>query len=284
MARLAPASADYWHQGLAEISRFDLLQVRYGKIYRGEAILIFVKEEFLPLRQVKYDGQPSDETPVTILKHITTRDFITGLYPYSVMTSVFSRFSGERLGPYKVTATTQDWCGQTFMQINERANTMDVLYGSYFQNEGDQQLRLPSGLLEDGIWNMIRTNPASLPVGRLECFPSLHCVQLRIKEFQPHAAEASLRRTLDLALLTDSIMVYTLSYVDVPRVFSVTFEAAWPHRILAWEETEDRLNGRSREATPLLRTRGVRSHTIMDDYWNHASPSDSARRAQLGLR
>ena len=281
---LASVSADYWHQGMAEISRFDLLQVRYGEVYRGRAILIFVKEDFLPLRQVKYDGEPTGETPVTILKHIGTRDFITGLYPYSVMTTVFSPFSKERLGPYKVTATTQDWCGQTFMQVNERAQTMDILYGSYFQSEGDQQFSLPSALLEDGIWNMIRTDPATLPLGRVECFPSLHCVQLRIKEFQTHVAEASLHRTQDLALHTDSIMVYSLKYEDVPRVFSVRFEAAWPHRILAWEETEDRLEGRSANAAPLLRTRAVRTHTIMDDYWNHASPSDSTRRAQLGLR
>ena len=33
---------DYWYQGKAELSRYDLKQVRYGEIHQGDAVLIFV--------------------------------------------------------------------------------------------------------------------------------------------------------------------------------------------------------------------------------------------------
>ena len=38
---------DYWYQGKAELNRFELSQVRYGEIRKGDAVLIFVTEDFL---------------------------------------------------------------------------------------------------------------------------------------------------------------------------------------------------------------------------------------------
>ncbi len=43
----------FWLQGFAEISRFELEQVRYGEIHKGDAVLIYVTEEFLIDKQVK---------------------------------------------------------------------------------------------------------------------------------------------------------------------------------------------------------------------------------------
>ena len=49
------AFADYWHQGVAELTRYRLRQARYGEVYDGEAVLIFVTEPFLPDAQVKHE-------------------------------------------------------------------------------------------------------------------------------------------------------------------------------------------------------------------------------------
>ena len=43
----------YWYQGSAEINTYDLIQERYGESRQGEAVLIFVTEDFLKEEQVK---------------------------------------------------------------------------------------------------------------------------------------------------------------------------------------------------------------------------------------
>lgn len=274
-----PDRSVYWHQGKAEVSRFDLQQVRYGSTYSGEAVMIFVKEEFLPRAQVKHEGRSAAESPVPVLKLIATRDFLTGLYPYSLMTTVFSPFRGGDGRSYKVTATTQDWCGQTFMQLNNRDSLYAVAYRSYFEEEGDRDFAVPPAVLEDELFTIVRTDPARLPLGEVRVLPSLHCVQLRIKDFHEHRGTAAVSTRLVPDLARDSVRVYTIRYHDVPREFSITFEAAFPHGILAWEETEGELKEGKRPMT----TRGVRTHTMLTDYWNRSAPADSVLRKGLGL-
>ena len=84
-ASSAPAEGDafkaYWYSGQAEINRYRLEQFRYGQNHTGDAVLIFVTEDFLPGKQVKYEhGQPG-ETPVSVLKLNFERKFVTGVYP-----------------------------------------------------------------------------------------------------------------------------------------------------------------------------------------------------------
>jgi len=279
--RSRPETTDYWHRGKAEVSRFRLEQVRYGQSHRGHAVSIFVKEQFLPASQVKYDGIETDEDPVTVLKHIATRDFYTGIYPYSVMTTVFSPFEANSGHAYKITGTTQDWCGQTFMQLNNWEGRFAIKYHSYFQAEGDQDFTVDGALLEDDLWSLVRTDPVGLPVGEINLFPSIHCVQLQIREFYPHEAFATLEKLFDPTLSTDSLYAYTVRYKDIPRTFALSFDVDFPHAILAWEETED--NVAERDGTPPLRTRGVRTHSLMVDYWNRSSVADSSYKPLLGL-
>ena len=56
----------YWYSGEAEITSYDLEQARYGEIRNGEAVLIFVTEDFLPEEQVKANS--ADENNISVLK------------------------------------------------------------------------------------------------------------------------------------------------------------------------------------------------------------------------
>ena len=78
---------DYWYPNGAEISRFSLKQSRYGEIHEGDAVLIYVTEDFRPDTQVKADFQKPNN--VSVLKLNATKKFNTGIYPYSVMQSTF---------------------------------------------------------------------------------------------------------------------------------------------------------------------------------------------------
>ena len=78
---------DYWYAGKAEISSYKLEQARYGELRDGTAALIFVTEDFLPEVQVKADRQ--NESNIPVMKVNATKNFNTGIYPYSVMSSTF---------------------------------------------------------------------------------------------------------------------------------------------------------------------------------------------------
>ena len=51
--RLTSDLKNYWFDGTAEISSFKLVQSRYGEAREGEAVLIYVTEDFLTKEQVK---------------------------------------------------------------------------------------------------------------------------------------------------------------------------------------------------------------------------------------
>ncbi|MDP1340568.1 hypothetical protein, partial [Klebsiella variicola] len=83
---------------------------------------------------VKAD-QPS-ETNIPVLKLNKTKNFITGIYPYSIMSSVF--FPLEEIShALKISTSVQEWCGHTYTQLNNR-NKFEIKSHSYFEGEADQ--------------------------------------------------------------------------------------------------------------------------------------------------
>ncbi len=142
---------DYWYQGEAELTSYKLEQARYGEIHEGEAVLIFVTEDFSKRKQVKLDnpaGAPDDK--VSVLKLNLTKKFITGIYPYSMMSSVFTPVQRQSYPQtLKVTTSSQEWCGHTFTQLNLQKRKYALELRSYFESEGDQSLELDGLILED---------------------------------------------------------------------------------------------------------------------------------------
>src|SRR5690606_13528887 len=68
----------YWFQGKAEISSFDLVQYRYGEAREGEAVMIFVTEDFSKKKHVKLDDpETAGNDAVKVLKLNKTKDFVT---------------------------------------------------------------------------------------------------------------------------------------------------------------------------------------------------------------
>jgi len=127
---------DYWYQGKAEITSYNLQQARYGEIHKGDAVFIFVTEDFSKKKQVKLDYPSKNlKDAVPILKLNATRKFNTGIYPYSTMQSVFTPVNQkEDNGSLKVATSSQEWCGHTFMQLNQRGNNYQVQSNSYFES------------------------------------------------------------------------------------------------------------------------------------------------------
>ncbi len=270
----------YWYTGKAELTRYALEQARYGEIHKGNAVLIFVTEDFLTDKQVKKDFGNS-KNYASVLKLNFTKKFYTGVYPYSMMVSVFTPVeTRDHPKTLKITSSNQEWCGQTFTQLNLRDGKYRGSLRSYFQDEGDREFDLNAALLEDEVWTRIRLSPQSLPTGEIEIIPGLSFARLRHVEQKVEKAAANLTDLTDESLSENDLQVYAIDYKDLERRLAIKFEKEFPHRIVAWEETN--LSGFGKNAQ-LMTTRAVSTNSIKLDYWTKNSVADSTYRRQLGL-
>ncbi len=262
---------EYWFQGQAEISTFDLTQYRYGEPREGEAVLIFVTEEFSRSEQVKLDD-PSEagRDKISVIKMNQTRDFLTGIYPYHMMLSAFTP-TKELSNGIKFTASSQEWCGQSFTQVNlNSGNSYNGQLFSYFEQEGDESFSV-SGLAEDDLWNLIRINPNQIPTGSVQMWPSLMNQRFTHDTFE--SEEAFIRMT-DISNDRRSLEV---TYSSGKRVLKIDFEKDFPFQIMGWEEILTRENGQE-EITSAER-KGMK----LIDYWTRNKLEDEFLRDELNL-
>lgn len=271
---------DYWYQGKAELNRYELRQARYGEIHKGDAVLVFVMEDFLTDKQVKLEHGKS-KNAISVLKLNTSRKFFTGIYPYSILTSAFTPVDQQTWGhTLKVSNSNQEWCGHTYAQINFRDGEYKGIGHSYFQDEADREFVVKPQLLEDEVWTLIRLAPQSLPTGDIEILPGLFFIRLRHMDFKTQKANAQLSTIDDTSLSDEPIRVYTIQYKSINRLLKIMFESEFPYSILAWEETyKSGFGDNAKELT----TTATRTNTVYTDYWTKHSLADSTYRKKLGL-
>ncbi|MCH2488886.1 MAG: septum formation inhibitor Maf [Flavobacteriales bacterium] len=265
---LSEAFKQYWYSGEGEITSFKLSQERYGELRDGTAVTVFVTEDFLPEEQVKADTY--SEENISVLKLNATKKFNTGLYPYSIMSSTFSpiQTQGHAL---KITNSVQEWCGQVYMQMNNR-DDFELQVHSYFEGESNPSIQLQRTWLEDELWNLVRINPEELPTGEHMIIPSFEYFRLRHKDPKAHAALSSLKQG-------DSLSVYTITYTDLQRQLTLYFNSTFPYEIEKWEET---IAGREGDTTR-LKTTATKMHRIKSAYWEQNLNRHLVLRDSLGL-
>jgi len=269
---------NYWYDGKAEITSYKLEQARYGELHEGYAVLVFVTEDFSKSKQVKLDDpQSAKGDDVKVLKLNRIKKFDTGIYRYSMMDSVFTPiYIGEYPNTLKITSSSQEWCGNTFTQLNLDDNGYEVRSFSYFESEGDDKFSLQKEILEDELWARIRLAPDSLPVGRIKIIPATMASRLTHKELKVEIAEASLEQNAD----DSNLMDYKLVYDDSGRSMEITFSKTFPYEILSWEETYKSGFGKNAKT---LTTKATKNKVLITDYWNKNEPADRALRKELGL-
>jgi len=260
---------DYWYAGEAEITSYSLQQERYGELRQGTAVMVFVTEDFVPQKQVKANRFSDENIPV--LKLNTTKKFLTGVYPYSIMTSAFKPVRNTDHA-IKVTNSVQEWCGQVYMQINNREK-FEFMGHSYFESEGDQNYTLPKTWLEDELWSLIRINPEELPTGDLQIIPSMESLRLRHKKVAAYDAVASLKQG-------DSLTTYEVRYPGLERDLVIYFNSTFPFEIEKWEETNSGWGNKEER----LKTSATRMKRLKSAYWTKNNNSDEYLRKELGLK
>lgn len=255
----------YWFSGKAEISSYKLEQARYGEIREGKAVLIYVTEDFLSEKQVKADAK--NQNNISVLKLNATKNFNTGIYPYSIMQSIFYPFSNNSHA-LKVSCSIQEWCGHVYTQINNK-DLFDITSHSYFETEADEHFQIKKTILENELWVQLRINPQSLPVGILDIIPSLEYTRLHHITIKAYEAIATLNTN-----------TYSIKYPELNRTLTITFNAHFPYEILKWEETS--ISGFGNSAT-LLTTKATKLKTIKSAYWQQNANINWVLRDTLQL-
>lgn len=266
----------YWHQGKAEVTRFALEQSRYGEPHRGDAVLIFVTEDFRPKKQVKFEGRDANAAgAVPVLKLNQLRKFVTGVYDYSMMLSVFTP-ENLRANPrtLKTTASSQEWCGQVWLQANLRGDHYALTGHSYFDREADESFEVPVALLEDEVWSRIRIDPGALPAGDLKVVPG--SFDSRLRHYRPRPLDAKATKGAAPASFGDGVVSYRIDYAS-GRSLAIYYDAAFPYRIRGFEESW-------RRGDTVHKTTARATHTERIAYWRRNKNSDSDLRAKLGLK
>ncbi len=275
---------EYWYQGKAEISRFELQQARYGEIHKGDAVMVFVTEDFRTDIQVKLENSANKDKAINIMKLNFVREFPTGIYDYSAMTSVFTPIGGryETDRCLKVTNSVQEWCGHVYTQLNwNSGKKYDVKSFSYFEADGDKAFELKAPILEDEIWNIIRMNPKKLPLGRLEMVTSVLFSRLGHWSLRPIAADALLDIYQGEEFEGEELMEYVLVYPEHSRTLKIVFENVAPYKIQGFQEISKAPFWTGGE---MMTTTAKRTHTVLSDYWSKNKLKDRALRKELGLK
>lgn len=263
------AFKNYWYAGKAEVNAYNLDQSRYGENRPGKAMLIFVTEGFSKSKQVKLDdSDTAGDDKVTVMKLNYTKNFVTGIYPYSMMLSVFTPVSRNQFSnTLKVTMTSQEWCGHAFSQMNLNNKGYDISSYSYFEKEGDVHFNTNKILLEDELFTLIRIDPDHIPLGKIKILPGLFFTRLKHENLKP--IEVTLSR-----LAGDEETRYTLQYPQ--RLLTIHVAKTFPFKILGWEEEFT-------EGDKKMYTKATLDKTLYTDYWRKNKNEHSPLRDSLGL-
>lgn len=145
----------FWDDGLAEVATYAAKREVYGKIREFEYTYITVKEDFNEEFNVKTDDYSrSDLYPVMKINKFAR--IATDNYPYHYLTSLFyKRDAPAQL--YKMTTSSQEWCGNTFKLFQQQGSGYDYRWSSYWDGQGDGASKIDNlPWFEDGLSHTLR--------------------------------------------------------------------------------------------------------------------------------
>lgn len=247
-----------WEDGLAEVAVYNAERVIYDEVRQFEYVQLTVKEEFNQQYKVKTDDyQRPDLFPVIKVNQFCR--IPTDQYPYHFLTSLFFRRENP-VGLYKLTTSSQEWCGNTFKAFQDDGLQYMQTYNSYWDGQGTGRRRLRRDVLfEDALPYTLR----SLRFETLPTFKATICELQQTSKAGPptyYNAEIQVRQ----APATDAPEPAWLVRVQLEpaKVSTYWFARKYPNVLLrqeAWDGRKLALKKVSRYA-----------------YWTHPAP-DSTR-------
>ena len=273
----SPAFWRAWGDGKAELSGYAVTTTRYGAPREGRIVLIYVTEPMDRRNWIKDDaGDVPPEARVNVMKLNNVLKFQTGIYPYSVMTSVFApvdAWGPERFAPAKIAMSAQEWCGLVYEKVMPGRESFEREVRSYFHAEGDSDTTVktpPGTLYEDALLIQLRELDGPFARGKDwvgSIVPSLW------SQRKSHAAPGPLAATIKRENASrDGVPVtrFTLTYGSVVTTYDV--EKAAPRRVLGWKTPggdEARLLKTAR--LPYWQLNGPGDEKYLEQLWGQVS-------------
>lgn len=266
----------HWSDGKAELNGYNLTQSRYGELRQGRAILVFVTEPFSKKDMVKVDRwDRSDPNQVQAMKLNFIKKFQTGIYDYSVMTSIFVDPS-DRFRPIKTSFSMQEWCGNVYEETLFREGKAQITTNSYFEGESSRtEVDFSGNIVEEDTLKITLRGLASealeRPSGDFRMLPS--ATRRRLTHKPSTLVDTSVSWSEDAKSVTvpaGTFEVQTASYARQDgSTCAYDLEVAYPHRIVAWSCTD----GEKAELTGSTRL----------PYWSTHREGDEKLLGELGL-
>lgn len=240
-----------WFDGQAEISTYKYTVKRYGEERLGNAVAIFVTEDFAATTRVKSDKPAStSDDVIPALKLNLVRDFPTGVYDYNTMLSTFvatqNKGAAASGAVLKVSFSSQEWCGHVYHQIIPRGLKLETTLHSYFEGEADQSrsVQIPEGsTFADALFHWARgfARPVVAPGKSHEATLYQGLMDARLHHFEPQFVKA----TFSVSDRPEVIQVEGNSWAttrkDVRtadgRTFSFWVEKDSPFKLIKWSFT-----------------------------------------------
>ena len=269
---------DYWGDGKAELSSYHVLQPRYGEMREGYGVMIFVTEDIHEKTLIKVESPTPEDERLYMLKLNSVLKFPTGIYDYSVMTSVFSQVEGEKhaFDLRKISLSAQEWCGHVFDEVLLRGDTIKGHLNSYFESEGRRDYRLSRpDAFESEDHLLIRIRELKEPfldsgeVREMEILPSLWSFRMTHRPHEIVAGRVQKGAVELVEIAGDTLAAVRWEWSIGLRQRTLWTEKAYPHRILKWEDGD----GGSGEVM----------RTIRVPYWQLQANRDEVYRRELSI-
>lgn len=278
----APAWAadfyEHWGDGRAELSSYDVIQPRYGELRKGYGVMIFVTEDIHRDTYIKVESPTPDDKRLYVLKLNNVLKFNTGIYDYSVMSSVFAEVEGAEY-PFalrKVSLSAQEWCGHVFDELQVRSGRVKGQLNSYFEREGRRDYhfeRARDFASEDGLLIRMRELKGELlEVGqrmKVQLLPGLWALRMAHGEHALVAATLSKAAAVEVESAGAVLSAYVWTLETEAGWKKYWVEKAYPHRILRWQYSDG--------------GRGELKKTIRVPYWSLHDNAHEIYRAELGI-
>ncbi len=148
------SSLPHWDDGLSEICYYDATDMLYGRSRHYFRVMLLNREWLDPTERVKSEpppvagdasaaaSQPDKVEAIGVFKLNIVEEIPTENYNYRHMVTVF--LNRASLHPEKLAASSQEWCGTTFKQLQWLPDGLRIRGFSYFQGEADREWTLPA--------------------------------------------------------------------------------------------------------------------------------------------
>ena len=255
----------YWHQGTAEITSYNLTTQLNNTAHEGRVSLICIAENLSKSKLLKLDESKKVKTDIIeVLRCNLHYEIRSGIDPINLVTSVYTPIqNNDNPHSLKVINSIQEWNGQTYTELLWRGHRYETTHHTYLESQPIPEKSLANTWLEDELLCRIRLSPQALPLGKIRMTPSAAYARLYNIQLKVYDAEGTLEKV-------SGEFKYTVNYADLKRKVEIHFKTEFPYpitKIIDWKD------GKALSSMSRLKT-------IQSAYWKDL-PGDTILRDSL---